>query len=72
MTDLDLELHLNDPRHAINFVLDTDFLGNDDADAFLRAWREGDLRDWPEYVTYVKAEVRGSTQQEGTEEGEHQ
>jgi len=70
MTEVDFELHLNDPRHAIDFVLSTSFFDIADAEEFLRAWREGDLREWPEYVDYVRHELNFITSLQEPQLGE--
>lgn len=37
---------------AINYALDVE--GSGEAVEFLRAWREGDLEEWPEFYAWLK------------------
>jgi hypothetical protein len=44
------------PLHAINFILDGRAeIAPGEAEVFLKAWREGDFSEWPEYLGFVAA-----------------
>lgn len=45
-----------DALAAINFALD--YKRCDDALAFLHDWREGNIADWPEFLKFLKQEVK--------------
>lgn len=44
--------------HALDYALDVypnDPRGDGDGIIFLRAWREGDLEEWPEYYDWLRS-----------------
>lgn len=45
---------------AINFAVDEVPFGEcPEPDTFLRAWREGDLEEWPEFYEWLAKEEEG-------------
>ena len=42
---------------AIEFLLDVRQVAGEETE-FLKAWREGDLREWPEYYEWLNRKAR--------------